>query len=69
MNDGNTDTLQIDLDRLGEWALENAMKINLGESKTVNFARAWVKDPLNCTFWGPKNFGSKQLQMLWNNLT
>jgi hypothetical protein len=69
MNDSNTDTLQIDLDRLGEWAVENAMKINLGKSKAVSFTRAWVKDPLNYTFWGPKNSGSEQLQIFWNNLT
>ena len=30
--------------------------------------RAWVKDPLNYTFWGPKNSGSEQLQIFRNNL-
>jgi len=69
MNVGNTDTLQIGLDRLGEWTVENAMKIYLGESKTVSFMSAWVKDPLNYTFWGPKNSGSKQLHIFRNNLT
>jgi len=69
MNDGNTDTLQIDLDRLGEWAVENAMKINLGESKTFSFTSAWVKDPLNYTFQGPKNSGSKHSHIFRNNLT
>jgi hypothetical protein len=34
--------LQKDLDRLGEWAVENAMK-------AVRFMRAQVKDPLNYT--------------------
>jgi len=32
---------------MGEWAVENAMKINQGKSKAVSFTRARVKDPLN----------------------
>ena len=28
MNGNNIETLQLDLYRLGEWAVENAMKIN-----------------------------------------
>jgi hypothetical protein len=39
--------LQIDLGRLGEWAVENWTKINSGRRKAVSFMRAWVKDPLN----------------------
>jgi hypothetical protein len=39
--------LQKDLDRLGEWAAENAMKINPSKSKASCFTRARVKDPLN----------------------
>ena len=35
------------LDRLGEWAVENAMKINPSKSKAVRFTRDWVKDPLD----------------------
>jgi hypothetical protein len=50
MNDSNTDTLQIDLDRLGEWAVENVLKIDPGKSKAVRFTRALVKDPLNYIF-------------------
>jgi hypothetical protein len=69
MNDSNTDTFQIDLGRLGEWAVENAMKIKPGKSKAVSFTRAWVKDPLNYTFWAPKNSGSERLQIFRNNLT
>ena len=38
---------QKDLDRLGEWAVENAMKINPSKSKAICFTRARVKDPLN----------------------
>ena len=65
MNDSDIDMLQRDLDRLGEWAVENAMKINPGKSKAVSFTR---KDPLNY-FWGaPQNSGSEQLQIFKNNI-
>ena len=47
MSDSNIDMLQIDLDRLGEWMVENTMKINPGKSKAVSLVRAQVKDPLN----------------------
>jgi hypothetical protein len=40
-----TEKLQKDLDRLGEWAVENAMKINPSKSKAVRFMTAQVKDP------------------------
>jgi len=39
--------LQKDLDRVGEWAFENAMKINPSKSRAVCFTRARVKDPLD----------------------
>jgi len=39
--------LQKALDRLGEWAVENAMKINPSKIRTFRFTRARVKDPLN----------------------
>ena len=38
--------LQKDVDKLGEWAVENAMKINPSKSKAIRFTRARVKDPL-----------------------
>jgi len=44
--------LQKDLDRLGEWAVENAMKINPSKSKEIRFKRARVKDPLNYSLMG-----------------
>ena len=44
--------LQNDLDRLGEWAVENAMKINPSKSKAVHFTRARVKDPLHYSLMG-----------------
>jgi len=40
--------LQKNLDRLGEWAAENEMKINPSKRKAVRFTRVRVKDPLKC---------------------
>jgi len=34
------------LNNLGEWAIENGMKINPGKSKAIRFTRARVKNPL-----------------------
>jgi hypothetical protein len=39
--------LQIDLNRLGEWAVENAMVINPAKSKAVCFTRARVMETLS----------------------
>jgi hypothetical protein len=39
--------LQKDLDRSGEWGVENAMKINPSKSKAFRFTRARVKNPLD----------------------
>jgi len=39
--------LKVDLERMGEWAVENARKINPGESKAISFTRVLVKDSLN----------------------
>jgi hypothetical protein len=47
LNNNDVEKLQIDLRRLGEWAVENGMKINPAKSIAVSFVRAWVKDPLN----------------------
>jgi len=47
MNGSDIDTLQIDLDRLRNWAAENEVKINPGKSKAVRFTTARVKDLLN----------------------
>jgi hypothetical protein len=32
---------------IGDWAVENEMKINSNKSKALSFTKAWVKDPLN----------------------
>jgi len=47
INIENVDKLQNDLNRLGEWAVENAMKINPSKSKAIRFTRARVRYPLN----------------------
>jgi hypothetical protein len=44
--------LQKDVDRLGEWMVENAMKINPCKSKGICFTIARVKDPLNYLLMG-----------------
>jgi hypothetical protein len=41
------ENLQIDLNRLGEWAVENAMVINPAKNKAVCFTRAQVTEPLS----------------------
>ena len=43
----DTEILQKDLDRLGEWAVVNVMRINQSKSKAVRFTRARSKEPLN----------------------
>jgi hypothetical protein len=55
MNESDIDTLQIDLDRLREWAVKNTMKINSGTNKADSFMRDQVMDPLNY-FLGAKEF-------------
>jgi len=43
MDSNDIDMLQTDLNRLGEWAVENEMKINPDKSKAVSFTKARVK--------------------------
>jgi len=52
VNNTDMEKLQKDLDRLGEWVVENAMKINPSKSKVIRFTRARVKDPLNYSLMG-----------------
>jgi hypothetical protein len=42
--------LQKDLNSLGEWAVENEMKINTDKSKAVSFTKARVKERLRYYF-------------------
>jgi len=52
INNADMENLQKDLDRMGEWAVENAMKTNPSKSKAIHFTRARVKDPLNYSLMG-----------------
>jgi len=52
INNADTEKLQKSLDRLGEWAIENAMKINPSKSKAIRFTRARAKNPLNYLLMG-----------------
>jgi hypothetical protein len=47
MNDSDIEKLQIDVDRLGEWAVKNAMKINPGRDKAGSFTTARAQDSPN----------------------
>jgi hypothetical protein len=44
------DKLQTDLNRLGEWTIENKMKIHAGKSETVSFTKSRVKDSIRYYF-------------------
>ena len=48
--------LQKSLDRIGDWVVENAMKINPSESRAIRFTRARVKDPVNYWLMGTLTF-------------
>jgi hypothetical protein len=52
MNNADMENLQKDRDSMGEWAVENEMKINPSKSKAIHFTRARVKDPLNYSLMG-----------------
>ena len=52
INNADMENFQKDLDRLGEWAVENAIKINPSKSKAIRFTRARVKEPLNYSLLG-----------------
>jgi hypothetical protein len=49
INNEDIDRLQEGLDRLGDWAAENSMKINPSKCKAVRFSRGRVKKALNYT--------------------
>jgi len=51
INNADMEKLQ-ELDRLGEWMVENALKINPSKSKAIRFMRARIKDPLNYSLMG-----------------
>jgi len=47
INKEDIEKLQKNLDWLGDWTVENSLKINPSKSKTFRFTRARVKDPLD----------------------
>ena len=47
MNSSDIDMFQTYLIRLGNWAVENEMKINPGKSKAVSFTNATVMEQIN----------------------
>jgi hypothetical protein len=49
INNEDIEDMQKDLNRLGDWAAENEMKINPSKCKAVRFTRAQVKHLLNYT--------------------
>lgn len=68
INDDNIDTLQIDLDIMSSWAIENTMLINPSKSAALSFTKARAKDPL-IIFGGQKNSRGESLQVLRSNHT
>ena len=61
INNADMEKLQKDLDRLWEWAVENAMKINPSKSKAIRFTRARVKETSKLFVNGHINTGSEKL--------
>jgi hypothetical protein len=49
--------LQTDIYRLGEWAVENEMKINLGKIEVDSFTKAQVKERIRSYLLGSINPG------------
>jgi len=47
INNADMEKFQRNPDWVGEWAVENAMKINPSKSKAIRFTRGRVKDTLN----------------------
>ena len=44
MDSSDIGNLQTDLNRLGEWTVENEMKINPGKSKAISFITGRAKE-------------------------
>jgi hypothetical protein len=49
---------------LGEWAVQNGIKINPGKSKAIRFTTARVKNPLGYFLGYKKIPGSEQLEII-----
>jgi hypothetical protein len=64
VNNIDVEKLQIDLDRLGKWAVENQVKINADKSKAL-FTRARVKDLLNYSVLDQVIPEASSIKYLW----
>jgi hypothetical protein len=53
---------------LGEWAVENRIKINPGETNAVSFTRARVKNPLGYSHSSQKILEASSCKYLGINL-
>jgi hypothetical protein len=64
VNNTDVERLQKDLDTLGEWAVENEMKINPGKSKAIRFTTARVESPLKYSL-GNQNIPERAVANTW----
>ena len=55
-DNSDIDKLQTDLNRLGEWAVENEVKINPNKRIAARFTKARVKELIRCYFGGQLTF-------------
>jgi len=69
MVSSDTERLQTDLNRLGEWAVENGIKINPGKSKAVSFTKARVKECTRYYFGDQLIPGANSFKYLRKNYT
>jgi hypothetical protein len=54
INKNDIEKLQKNVDNVGEWAVENGMKINSNKSKAIRFTSTRVKNPLGYSFGDQK---------------
>jgi hypothetical protein len=64
MDSIDIDKLQTVLNRLGEWAVENEMKINPDKIKAVNFTKARLKERIRYYFGGQLMAGAGSFKYL-----
>ena len=50
MDSSDIDRLQTDLNRSGDWAVENEMKINPGKSKALSFTKTRLTEWIRYSF-------------------
>jgi len=57
--------LQKILNNLGEFKVENGIKINPGKSKAIRFTRTWVKNPLGYSI-GDQKILDQAVESTWS---